>query len=194
MMQPRPRSSALKNALPGFFILTLIFLFRVEGARADEAWILIDTGARTLTVMNGDEPIEVFQNVSIGRSGVTGQKLRHDNKTPLGAFRVSRINEDSRYHRFIGLDYPDLPYARKAFEAGLIDSADYSAILEAHEKGLEPPASTPLGGFIGIHGIGDGDPRIHEEYNWTEGCVALTNEEIDALAQWVRLNMVVLIL
>jgi murein L,D-transpeptidase YafK len=163
-------------------------------APADETWILIDTNERTLIVMQGEKPLREFQDVSIGRNGSTGQKISQDKKTPLGAFRVSRIKNDSIYHRFIGLNYPDLEYARRALEDGLISPADYAAILAAHEQGREPPADTPLGGFIGIHGIGDGDPRIHAEYNWTEGCVALSNEEVDELAGWIRLNMVVLIL
>lgn len=177
-----------------FKVLAAICLFWAGPAPADETWILIDTDERTLSVMRGEKPLREFHNVSIGRNGSTGQKITQDKKTPLGAFRVSRIKNDSVYHRFIGLNYPDLDYARRALEVGLIDLADYSAILAAHEQGREPPADTPLGGFIGIHGIGEGDPRIHEEYNWTEGCVALTNEEVDELAGWIRLNMVVLIL
>jgi hypothetical protein len=51
-----------------------------------------------------------------------------------------------------------------------------------------PPQNTPLGGFIGIHGIGIGDPKIHALFNWTEGCIALTNEQVDELAQWVHVG------
>ena len=56
-----------------------------------------------------------------------------------------------------------------------------------------PPQQTALGGHIGIHGIGAGDPRIHEDFNWTSGCIALTNAQIDDLAGWVRLGMRVVV-
>jgi hypothetical protein len=49
-----------------------------------------------------------------------------------------------------------------------------------------PPQNTPLGGFLGIHGIGRGDIRIHRAFHWTQGCVAVTNEEMNALAHWIR--------
>ena len=175
-------------------VFSLALTWVPAGFCAEETWLLIDTTARTLSVMQGEAAVRVFENMSIGRSGATTQKIRGDQKTPLGTFRVSRIKLDSIYHRFIGIDYPDLAYTGKALESGLIGEADYAAIRSAHEKGIEPPASTPLGGFIGIHGIGEGDPAIHEAFNWTEGCVALTNEEVEELLQWVELHMVVLIL
>jgi lipoprotein-anchoring transpeptidase ErfK/SrfK len=53
----------------------------------------------------------------------------------------------------------------------------------------EPPQHTPLGGYIGIHGIGNGDTQIHETVNWTNGCVALTNQQIDDLETWVYIGM-----
>lgn len=182
------------GGLPGLVAIFCACLQWASSASAEDTWILIDTEDRTLSVMQGEKPLREFKNVSIGRNGATGRKVRQDRKTPLGSFRVSRINNDSVYHRFIGLDYPDLDYARRALSAGVISPSDYAAIRRAHEQGREPPGSTPLGGSIGIHGIGGGDPRFHEDYNWTEGCVALTNEEVDELTRWIRLGMVVLIL
>ena len=43
-------------------------------------------------------------------------------------------------------------------------------------------------GNIGIHGVGSGDLDVHREYNWTNGCVALTNAQIDILAQWAHIG------
>ena len=160
----------------------------------EETWILIDTDELSLSVMQGDEPVRVFDNISIGRNGATESKIHRDQKTPLGSFRVSRIKENSRYHLFFGIDYPDLLYARRALDEGVLNEDEFRSIQSAHEKGIEPPASTALGGFIGIHGVGEGDERVHEEFNWTDGCVAVTNEEIDELRQWIRLQMVVLII
>ncbi len=165
-----------------------------SASHADDTWILVDTERLTLSVMQGEQPVREFAAVSIGRNGTTASKIYLDHRTPLGSFKISAIRDSERYYRFIGIDYPDLEYARRALNEGVIDSAAYDAILTAHEQGREPPATTPLGGHIGIHGLGDGDRRIHEEFNWTEGCVALTNEEVDELLQWVRPRMRVVIL
>jgi L,D-peptidoglycan transpeptidase YkuD (ErfK/YbiS/YcfS/YnhG family) len=51
--------------------------------------------------------------------------------------------------------------------------------------GQIPPQDTPLGGQIGIHGLGSADARVHEFFDWTHGCIALTNSQIDHLSQIV---------
>lgn len=166
-----------------------------SGALAnEETWILIDTDELTLSIMRGEEAVRQFSNISIGRNGATTNKIFRDQKTPLGTFHIVRVNVESPYYRYFGLDYPDLQYARRAFEAGVIDAESLDAIRSAHEHGREPPADTPLGGYIGIHGLGDGDARFHEDFNWTEGCVALTNAQIDELTRWVGLGTLVVIL
>ena len=155
---------------------------------AGEVWLDVDTGRRTLTVMDDEESLRVFENISLGRNGVTSKKIVKDRRTPLGSYRVRRINGDSRFHLFFGFDYPNLEQAQSAFRSGQISYDQLKAIRKAHYLEQEPPADTPLGGFIGIHGLGGGDPRIHEDYDWTDGCIALTNSQVDDLAAWVRLG------
>lgn len=176
-------------------LYALVFAAFMAGlsARAAEQWILIDTGARTLTVMREREPVVVFDNISVGRNGTTHTKMRHDNRTPLGVYRVSGVRENSRFHRFFTIDYPSLEDAQEALDSGRISEAAFRAIRSAHEHGEQPPATTPLGGYIGIHGIGDGDPRIHEDYDWTDGCIALRDEQIDELTPLITEGMTVVI-
>ncbi|MFC6670290.1 L,D-transpeptidase family protein [Marinobacterium aestuariivivens] len=69
---------------------------------------------------------------------------------------------------------------------GRIDRGTYLRIVSALDLGLVPPQDTPLGGQIGIHGLGGGDPDVHELFNWTNGCVALTDAEVKRLARWVN--------
>lgn len=161
---------------------------------AAETWLLIDTGERTLQVMDGEQAVRRYDNIAIGRNGAASRRALGDNQTPLGAFRISSIRKETRYHRFFGISYPALDDALRAHASGKIDDAELATIRRAHELGQEPPSSTPLGGNIGIHGLGTGDPRFHEDFNWTDGCIALTNEQVDELAQWVRLRMTVVIL
>ena len=152
----------------------------------DGVWIDVDTAEHTLFVMQGDTVHAVFKNVAIGRFGTTWSKMTKDDKTPLGRFKVGWVNEKSRYYRFFGLDYPNLDTAKRALEENRIDEDTWLSILKAKSMGKTPPQNTPLGGHIGIHGIGRGDREIHHQYNWTNGCIALTNEQIDQLGKWIR--------
>jgi murein L,D-transpeptidase YafK len=156
--------------------------------QAGEIRVFIDTESDSLQVMNGDRVIKTYENIAIGRYGKTYFKVRGDNKTPLGKFRVGWTNKKTRYHRFLGLTYPDLPAADRALVDGRIDESQWQAIRRASMAGEVPSQKTPLGGMIGIHGIGAGDRGVHRDFNWTNGCVALTNEEIDELLQWVKIG------
>lgn len=148
-------------------------------------WVLIDTQARTLSVMQGEKPTLVIPGISIGRYGATLAKHRGDHKTPIGDFRVAWIRADSPFYRFIGLDYPSLAYARRAHEEGRLSDKEWQAIRKAVARGQLPPQNTSLGGRIGLHGLGKGDPEVHQDFNWTNGCIAITNEQIDQLLTWV---------
>jgi murein L,D-transpeptidase YafK len=153
-----------------------------------EPWLLIDTRKELLTVMGETGPLEKFDNIALGVRGA-GMKLRRgDEITPLGSFKVGWISNESRFHRFIGLNYPNLEYASLAYHDGRIDKTTYQAIRAALREGKRPPQKTALGGYIGIHGTGAGDPYIHENINWTNGCIALTNKQIKRLLAWVKVG------
>jgi len=168
--------------------IVLLLLAAGSEAVAGGVRIFIDTKARTLEVMRGDRVIATFNDVAIGRYGKTYFKRRGDNKTPLGNFRIGWIGKESRFHRFLGLTYPDQDAADRALVDGRINEPQWQDIRRAHQAGKVPPQHTPLGGNIGIHGLGNGDLEIHRKYNWTNGCVALTNEQIDLLSSWVRIG------
>ncbi len=165
----------------------------IRGTPPGEVWLDIDTKAKTLQVMAGPHAIESFDHIAIGRRGASVDKARGDDKTPLGEYRIGWINERSRFHRFFGFTYPNLQIARRAFARGLIGGDTLQQIMSAHLRQSMPPQSTPLGGVIGIHGLGSASPTVHELFDWTHGCVALTNRQVDRLAQWVRKGTMVLI-
>lgn len=156
-----------------------------------QPWLLVDTGNLTLTVMQDDRPWMTLHNVSLGRYGTSLEKRRGDNKTPLGRFRISKIHRETNFHRFIALDYPGIKHAEMGHREGVISQRELQAILHAHRLGKSPPQHTVLGGNIGIHGLGLGDLRLHETMNWTRGCIALTDEQVDALLSWARVGMTV---
>ena len=169
-------------------LITLLLACGAGRVGASGVHLVIDTTAGSLTVLNGDTVIRVYPDISVGRYGVTSLKRQGDNKTPLGNFRIGWITGNSRYYRFLGLNYPDLETASRAFHNGLINKQEWLDIRHAIRSGDPPPQGTVLGGQIGIHGIGEGEPDIHREFNWTNGCVALTNEEIDELLGWVQIG------
>jgi hypothetical protein len=97
--------------------------------RANAIWIDVDTNKHTLTVLQGNAILAVFENVAIGRFGTTLDKQTKDDKTPLGRFRIGWINENSRYYRFFGLDYPNLETAKRALDENRITHETWLSIL-----------------------------------------------------------------
>jgi len=184
MRMSKQRSLVSACILAGLLVLLpAVFEVTAAGVR-----IFIDTDKRTLQVLEGDRVVATFNEIAIGRYGKTYYKTRGDNKTPLGNFRIGWIGKESRYHRFLGLTYPDMEAADRALVDGRIEEAQWQEIRRAVQAGQTPPQHTPLGGNIGIHGVGSGDLEVHREYNWTNGCVALTNEQIDILVQWAKIG------
>lgn len=158
---------------------------------AASRWIMVDTSTHTLSVYRYDRLLERFDNVAFGRGGFAADRMRGDGTTPLGTFHIDRIKRSSRFLLFFGIDYPRPEHALRAFEAGRIDEEDYRRILESFQKRESPPQDTPLGGYIGIHGLGAGDRRIHEGFDWTQGCIALTNAQVLRLSRWIVPGMLV---
>lgn len=167
-------------------LLCLILTGHTAILAADEIWLSIDTSNATLLVKSGSRVVEKFNGIAIGRSGVTDRGMQGDDKTPLGTFRIAWINNNSRFHRFYGLNYPNNAHALSAYGEGLIDEITYDIIHTAIRSGRIPPQGTPLGGYVGIHGLGKADKRVHRLLNWTHGCVALTNQQIDRLSRWIK--------
>ena len=162
-------------------------------AKDRDVWILVDTKAQALSVMKKNTPIKVFRNISIGRNGADYDKRVGDDTTPLGSYRIGWVNEQSRYHLFFGLSYPSMNDARRALFLSAIDVETYRSLVQADIAKRVPPQNTTLGGGIGIHGLGRADSQIHRLMNWTHGCIALTNEQMDGLSLWVKKGIVVTI-
>lgn len=152
-------------------------------------WISIDTQALTLTVHSGRKKILArFRNIAIGSGGTASMRLAGDATTPLGNFHIAWVNYRSSFEIFFGLDFPTPDYGERAYRLGLIDAVDLQAIVDAARNGTLPPQRTALGGNIGIHGLGGGDPLVQQTVNWTNGCIALTNADVKKLAQWIRIG------
>lgn len=175
-------------------LLTVILLSPVSAdEKDDDIWLLIDTQKLLLEVKLADVTLVKFSNISIGRNGSGFKRKRGDDITPLGKYKISWINRKSRYHLFYGFNYPSRENAQQALQKGLIDKKNYSRIIKAHNNNQVPPQNTPLGGLIGIHGLGRGNEAIHKMMNWTHGCIALSNEQINNLDTLIKKNTIVII-
>jgi len=175
-------------------LLPVLLSLNTGASEKDESiWLLVETIPHVLKVMEGDHDLEVFEGIAIGRRGVGLFKERGDDKTPLGEYRIGWINENSRYHRFFGFTYPNRENAERAYETGLIGQDTYRTILRTTIGAAVPPQNTALGGQIGIHGLGRANPAVHQNFDWTQGCIAMTNEQIDRLRSWVKKGTLVII-
>lgn len=169
-------------------VCLLASLFAAAIGRADQGAdvvVDVDSAKRQLRVLRGDEVLALFDPVSVGRWGVSEQKRRGDGKTPLGTYRISWVKPEGHFGPFMGFNYPSLARAEKGLAAGEISRAEFDAIRQAHAEGRAPPQNTKLGGYIGIHGLGRGDPGIHRDLNWTRGCIAVTNEQMGEIVRLV---------
>jgi murein L,D-transpeptidase YafK len=178
----------------GILFTVVVALPSITWASDPLPWVLVDTHTLTLTVFSAENhALARFNNISIGSGGVAEMHHRGDETTPLGVFRVAWIDRHSRYGTFYGLNYPSASIALRAYAEGVISQAELNAIIKALKQHRTPPQNTPLGGRLGIHGLGRGDLTIHKTINWTNGCVALDNQQLQRFSRWVHVGTRVVI-
>ncbi len=157
-------------------------LLRYPSAMAQTSRILVKIYKlkRTLQVWCAQEKLAEYP-IALG-SQPLGHKLREgDGCTPEGRYTVCVRNEASKYHLALGLTYPNIQDADTALAEGRIAQDQRDAICEAIAAGRRPPWDTPLGGAIMIHGGG-------AQSDWTAGCIALNNDDMDQLWAWGALG------
>ncbi|MFQ3590043.1 MAG: L,D-transpeptidase, partial [Chloracidobacterium sp.] len=128
---------------------------------------------RRLELWSGETCIKTYR-VSLGAEPELDKVREGDHRTPVGTFYVCTRNDRSRFHLFLGLSYPNKEAAERGLRDGLITRHQYRAIQQSHRRRTRPPWNTPLGGEVGIHGGGVGQ-------DWTWGCIALNNDDIEEL-------------
>jgi murein L,D-transpeptidase YafK len=162
------------------------FGVRPHATRCDAA-IVIFKEKQILELHENGQKTKTYR-VCIGVNPVGTKQITGDQRTPEGEYFVCSKSTESRFHRFLGISYPSAADAQAAFERGLISLDDRNAIIESSERGKVPPWNTKLGGWIGIHGYPtDWHRRLWvalfypKPHNWTDGCIAMWNFEVDEL-------------
>jgi murein L,D-transpeptidase YafK len=156
--------------------------------------VVVEKSLNKMTVFYQGKPLKSFLCVS--GVNTNGDKQRQgDNRTPEGQFFITdkeRLNDDPYLGRkWMGLSYPDTVHAQKALENNLIGLNQYQEIAAANEQKVQPPQNTPLGGWIGIHG--GREDLTKQGINWTEGCLAMQDKDLEELYGLVQYGTPVII-
>jgi len=130
----------------------------------------------------------VEMTAALGREPEGDKRDAGDWRTPEGLYRVSGRPRESRFHLFIPIDYPSVEDAEQALYEGRISLATYRLIAAAHAEGRPPPAHTALGGGLGFHGEGERWRGDSVDLDWTEGCVALRDADVDFIAERIEVG------
>lgn len=136
------------------------FAYVLKNGSADR--ILIEKKERRLTLFSQGEVLKTYR-ISLGGNPDGPKERLGDNKTPEGLYTIDGRNKDSRYHLSLHVSYPNEKDKKRA-----------------RELGVAP------GGDIMIHGLKNGFSWVgdlHTGIDWTKGCIAVTDEEIEEIAR-----------
>ncbi len=145
--------------------------------------ILVDRKTYTLSLYEDTVFIKSYR-VSFGRNLNDKKKLSEDGATPVGTYKICNISQNYVYHKFLKLNYPNLEDASEALRKSLITQKQFNQIKFEFYYEECVNGNTILGGDIGIHGIGRLNPifkNLPFVYNWTDGSIALSNEDLDEI-------------
>ncbi len=137
-------------------------IFATRKGPADK--ILIEKKERRLTLFSKGEVLKTYK-IALGGNPNGPKERQGDNKTPEGTYIIDSRNKDSRYHLSLHISYPNEKDKKRA-----------------KELGVSP------GGDIMIHGIKNNFSSVgdfHKEVDWTKGCIAVADEEIEEIEKLV---------
>lgn len=139
----------------------------ISSASAAVDRIVVEKAARRMTLYDGAEAVATYR-IALGSSPVGDKTRQGDGRTPEGVYRIDFKNSRSRYRLSLRLSYPDAEDRRRAGAAG-----------------VDP------GGDIFIHGTPGLDappPRGSPIRDWTLGCIAVSNREIEDIYRLVEVG------
>lgn len=125
--------------------------------------VVVSKGARQMYLFSGKSVLKAYP-IGLGTEPVGDKLYEGDGKTPEGLYYIDRRNPDSRYHLSVGISYPDRQDIERAAEAG-----------------------KQVGSDIFIHGQGpEGRVLAQRERDWTVGCIAVTDEQVEEIYAMVQ--------
>ena len=163
----KPKGHEAMRALVAGILLVLVLaisgcsLLRTNDSR-EVTRIVVLKEERRMMLVHKDKVLSKHK-IDLGFAPVGHKRWQGDGRTPEGRYYVDRRNPNSKFHLSLGLSYPN---ARDA--------------AEARADGKDP------GGDIFIHGRGD--PRKRRGADWTEGCISVSNREMELIYARVRIG------
>ena len=197
------RRALMMIALCAFFGTALFDVGRVQAASLDvrdltmqqDTVVIVEKSVNKMTVFYQGKALKSFTVVS-GVNDQGDKQRQGDNRTPEGRFFITekeRLNDHPYLgKKWLGLSYPDPVHAQRGVENNLININQYREIVRANEQKVQPPQNTALGGWIGIHG--GREDLTKARINWTEGCLALQDADLEELYRLVDYGTPVVIL
>ncbi|MGQ9919870.1 MAG: L,D-transpeptidase family protein [Desulfobacca sp.] len=138
--------------------------------------LVVRKQSRTMSLFQGTKPVRRYQ-VVLGHNPRNDKLMQGDRCTPEGVYRVVTKYPHRKWQKFILLDYPT--------------PENWLKFARAKQRG-EIPIDAQIGGDIGIHGTDDELKNLLRE-NWTEGCIALRNGDIEEVYRLVQPGSLVVI-
>jgi len=157
--------------------------------------IIVEKNKYALRLYSDTTLIKSYK-VVFGKNDKQKKSYLNDFATPVGEYKVCEINTADNYYMFFKLNYPNQIDAAEALQNGVIGRPEFIAITEDRKENSCSPNDTRLGSNIGIHGIGKYNAifkNLPFIFNWTNGSMALSNENIDELYSVVPLGTRVVI-
>lgn len=151
----------------------IVFLF-AQASPPQDVHVVVSKGARTLALYDREEHLVKTYRVALGSQPTGPKEVEGDGATPEGEYYVTHLNPKSRYHLSLGLSYPNAADAARGVARGAITKTEGQSIADAIARRERPPQHTRLGGDIFVHGGGTAT-------DWTAGCIALADEDIEDL-------------
>ncbi len=165
-----------------------IVMARKGFSKLEDANIVIDRQSYSLQLYDDTVLVKTYR-ANFGRDVNSPKKKAGDLATPVGNYKICDIDTNSKYYKFFMIDYPNISDATEGLRKGLISQGQFDSIKFDLHNGRCPDQNTALGGNIGIQGIGRLDylfKYLPFVYNWTDGSIALSNENMDELYSVVK--------
>ncbi len=163
----------MRTALAVLFL----FLLPIVSAPAAQAKphvdsILVEKSKRVLTLYAGNKPIKTYR-VVLGGNPTGDKEQEGDGRTPEGRYTIDAKNPQSSFHLSLHVSYPS-----------------------KHDRAAARAKGVPPGGAIMIHGTPESIAALYAAGvypDWTAGCVAVTNGEMDEIFKLVRVGTPIVI-
>jgi murein L,D-transpeptidase YafK len=129
--------------------------------------ILVEKQARRLTLLRDSKPLKTYA-VSLGGDPIGHKQQEGDSRTPEGRYLIDFKNERSRFHLSMRVSYPSSDDRESARKRGVPPGSDI--MIHGLPNGM---------GFIG---------RLSLARDWTDGCIAVTNTEVEEIWSMVEVG------